>query len=63
MDTYGFFTVNEAGGVLADRWIQCTDDAEARDVAHYLVTDVCSVEIWDVGRRVPCIAARDRVYP
>ena len=52
MDTYRFFSVNELGGVLSLQWIQCWDDADARDVARSLVTARCGVEVWDVGRRV-----------
>ena len=52
MYTYRFFAVNELGGVLSLRWIQCLDDADARDVARSLVTERCGVEVWDVGRKV-----------
>jgi hypothetical protein len=52
MATYRFFAVDDLDAVMSVRWIDCTDDAEARDIARSLVTEICGIEVWDVGRRV-----------
>lgn len=60
MDTYRFFAVNEVGGVISLRWIQCSDDADARCVARSLVTARCGIEVWDVGRQVSKLTCTER---
>jgi hypothetical protein len=52
MATYRFFAVDELDAVKSVQWIDCTDDADARAMAKSLLTEVCGMEVWDVGRRV-----------
>ena len=52
MATYRFFAVDGLGVVTSVHWIDCTDDARAREIGESLLTETCGVEVWDVGRRV-----------
>ena len=60
MSTYRFFAVNEVNRVTSLRWIECTDDADARAMAESLVTEISGIEVWDVARQVSKIACIDR---
>jgi hypothetical protein len=57
MATYRFFAVDELDAVKSVQWIDCTDDANATEMAKSLRTEVLGVEAWDVGRRVCKISA------
>ena len=60
MNTYEFFSVNEADRVTSCRSIACINDAEAREIAKSLVTPARGVEAWDVSRRVAKLAKTER---
>lgn len=52
MQSYRFFSVDDAGSVIDDRFIICADDTEACEFADDLVTRELGIEVWDVGRQV-----------
>jgi hypothetical protein len=52
MNLYKFFTVNERDAVVAERFIHCADDADARAIGATFVTEAHGIEVWDVGRRI-----------
>ncbi len=52
MATYRFFVVDRLDVVMSVRWVDCTDDAGAREIGQSLLTETCGIEVWDVGRRV-----------
>jgi len=52
MATYRFFVVDRLDAVMSVRWIECADDAGAREIGESLLTKTYGIEVWDVGRRV-----------
>jgi len=56
MESYRFFGVTESGAIVSDRSFDCTDDAEARDMAVSLKEANRGIEVWDVSRCVCKIA-------
>lgn len=52
MQSYRFFSIDDAGRVTGERFIICADDDEARGIAEDFITSKFGVEVWDVARQV-----------